>query len=157
MTTYEEAFREIATWKPGSPVFISLCGVAQGEAAIFEFGAAWDGHGRYNVVPMGNQPFLIQTNHFDERGPFAGNTKPQIVDASDAEWDAHKILATSTARKAVLKGALTDAYSRPKAFDLKAALQNAFLRRPIWNHETSQWVMMFPGTGETRIWVRSKV
>lgn len=148
VTSYVEARQEIEQWRPGAPVFISLCGVERGEAAVFEFGAAWSPQGRCHVIPMGDRSFLVQTNHFDPAGPYADYNKPQIAEAGDEGWDAVPLLSSSLARKTLLEQALA------QTTDLEEALAAAFLRPPVWNHETAQWVRMQPGSGEIEAWVR---
>ncbi|CAA7618884.1 conserved exported hypothetical protein [Candidatus Terasakiella magnetica] len=158
VTSYHDAHRVIAAWNPGAPVFISLCGIAKGEAAIFEFGAAWDDHGPCHAIALGEGDFMIQTNHFDPSGPFARHNRPQAAASpwGDPAWDAHTILETSVARKALIREALGTAYGGNRGFDLEAVLRAVFIRRPIWNCETAQWVAMIPASGEMRAWVRSE-
>lgn len=153
--SYHDAFRLIEAWRPGAPVFISLCGVAKGEACVFELGSARDQQTACNLRPMGDRPYLIQTNHFDGAGPFARHNKPQVLSAPDAAaWDGLTILETSVARQAVLEQALNEAFAGSAAPDLAAALRRAFARPPVWNHETAQWVMMVPQSGQLQAWVR---
>jgi hypothetical protein len=152
-TTYAGAYKQIAACRPGAPVFISLCGVARGEACIFEFGARGEPH----AIPMGSRNYLIQTNHFAPGGPFARYKKPQAPDRpwDHAEWDLHAILETSVARWRLIDERLGTAYAGTGPFDLQAVLEDAYARRPVWNCETAQWVRMDPGTGEIRAWVRA--
>ncbi|MBF0561169.1 MAG: hypothetical protein HQL37_03925, partial [Alphaproteobacteria bacterium] len=135
VTSYQEAFRVIECWRPGAPVFLSLCGVAKGEGCVFEFGAAWDRHGPYHPIPLEEQNFLIQTNHFDESGPFARQNRPQAenVPWDDPAWDVHSILKTSVARKSLIEQALRTAYDSAPTFDPEAVLREVFPRRPLWN------------------------
>nr|CAM74028.1 hypothetical protein MGR_0210 [Magnetospirillum gryphiswaldense MSR-1] len=44
ISTYAQAYQHIKDWRPGAPVFISLCGIAKGEACIFEFGTRGQAH-----------------------------------------------------------------------------------------------------------------
>lgn len=151
--TYAQAAAEIAGWRPAAPVFISLCGVARGEACIFEFGAAWHRRAHRHVIPMGDSGWLIQTNHFAEGSPFAAHTVPQAPPRpwNDGGWDGYSIRATSRARRRLLDDSLrVSRHGRP----LRAALMEAFTRRPVWNHQTAQWVEMVPATGGIRVWVR---
>jgi hypothetical protein len=151
VSTYAEAHAEIITWRPAAPVFISLCGTAKGEACVFEFGA----RGSCHAVAMGERDYLIQTNHFAPHSPFARHGKPQASLPWDhSGWDNHRILATSAGRWALIDETLRQAYAGDGACDLHAVLEGAFARRPVWNHETAQWVMMTPGDGALRAWVR---
>lgn len=43
---------------------------------------------------------------------------------------------------------------RPLDGDMEKTLCGLFSRRPVWNHETAQWVEMVPATGKMRVWVR---
>lgn len=149
---YQDAVRVIKAWRPGAPVFISLCGVTRGEGCIFEFGAK----GACSPIPIGERPFLIQTNHFDAASPFARHNRPQAETRAwdDQAWDDHSILATSAARKTLLDQELGAAYGNAAPPDMEAMFRSAFIRRPVWNHETAQWVMMVPQSGEMRTWVR---
>lgn len=148
VANYQDAHAAIRSWRPGAPVFISLCGVQKGEACVFEFGAAWDGQGACHLRPMGEQAYLIQTNHFHAASPFARHNKPQVLASGD--WDRQTILETSVARQMVLEQALAENGGAP----MEQSLRAAFLRSPVWNHETAQWVMMTPGSGEITAWVR---
>lgn len=150
--SYAEAYGEIAAWRPGAPVFISLCGVAKGEACIFEFGA----RGACHPIPMAEQDYLIQTNHFAPGSPFERNNKPQgeALPWDDEGWDGRAILETSLARRALIDDRLSAAYAGGGAFDLNDVLNDAYGRRPVWNCETAQWVMMVPRSGDIRAWVR---
>lgn len=151
--TYAEAYQRIAAWRPGAPVFISLCGIAKGEACVFEFGARGEPH----VIPIGERDYLIQTNHFASDSPFARHKKPQAPDKpwDHAGWDGHAILETSMARWRLIDERLGGAYAGEGAFDLQAVLEDVYVRRPVWNCETAQWVRMVPQTGDIRAWVRA--
>lgn len=153
LATYAEACREIAAWRPGAPVFISLCGKSKGEACIFEFGARGGPH----AIAMGEHDYLIQTNHFASASPFARHKKSQApaLPWDDEQWERHGILNTSAARWRLLDEHLGAAYAGGEPFDLQPVLEQAFAVRPVWNHETAQWVRMEPGTGEIRAWVRT--
>jgi len=157
VASYHEAFRVIEAWHPGAPVFISLCGIAKGEGCVFEFGAAWDEHGPCHPIGIGERDFLIQTNHFDESGPFARQNRAQAAGSpwDDPAWDAHTILETSVARKTLIEQALLAAYGAGQDFDVEETLREAFIRRPVWNCETAQWVGMSPEAGQMRAWIRS--
>lgn len=156
IATYHEAYRVIASWRPGAPVFISLCGIDRGEACVFEFGAAWNRGGRCHAVPMGEGDYLIQTNHFSSGSPFARHARAQASHTAwdDAGWDAHGILQTSHARRMLIDQHLRAAYGEPGEFDIDATLRTIFAKRPVWNHETAQWVRMVPKSGDIRAWVR---
>ncbi|OAN55947.1 hypothetical protein A6A04_10300 [Paramagnetospirillum marisnigri] len=150
--SYAEARRVIEGWRPGAPVFISLCGIQRGEACVFEFGAAWDGQGPWHVVEMGEGEVLVQTNHFADGGPFARHRVAQAPEAAwdDPAWDAHGIRQTSRARKTLIEQGLSDAQEE----GLDNALRRVFARRPVWSHETAQWARMIPATGGLDAWVR---
>ena len=153
ISTYAQAYQHIQDWRPGAPVFISLCGIAKGEACIFEFGT----RGQAHVVAMAAADYLIQTNHFAPGSPFAEHTKPQAADKpwDHQTWDGHAILETSVARWRLLDESLAAAYGSATEFDLMTVLERAYGRRPLWNCETAQWVGMIPQTGDIRTWVRA--
>jgi hypothetical protein len=155
VSDYAAAHRAIAAWRPGAPVFISLCGVEKGEACIFEFGAAWAEYGPVHPIPMGDRPYLIQTNHYAPDSPFAAHNRAQSPPKpwDDPDWDGEGILKTSVARRALIAERLGQALAADAA-DLSAALHDAYALRPVWNHETAQWVEMVPQTGGIRAWVR---
>lgn len=146
VATYAEAARVIADWRPAAPVFISLCGVARGEACIFEFGAAWHRAGRCHAIPIAGRDWLIQTNHFADNGPFAGHGVKQapMRPWGDCGWDDFSIRATSRGRMALIDETLR------AGGDLRAAYEC----RPVMNPQTAQWVEMVPATGDLRVWVR---
>ncbi|HLN24190.1 MAG TPA: hypothetical protein VK558_09430 [Patescibacteria group bacterium] len=148
VASYAEARAVIATWRPSAPVFISLCGIAKGEACLFEFGA---GTGDVPVADIGERDFLVRTNHFDHDSPFVGHNRAQ---ASGRDWDAYPVLLTSGVRRSMLEDTLAAAYGSVEPFDLEDSLRQAFLRPPVWNHQTAQWVMMLPQSGDVRVWVR---
>ena len=148
VSSYQDAFDAIRSWRPGAPVFISLCGIRKGEACVFEFGAAWEGQGACHLRPMGERPTLIQTNHFHADSPFVRHNKPQVL--ASADWDQQTILETSVARQTVLEQAL----NQGGGASMEESLRAAFRRDPVWNHETAQWVLMTPQTGEMTAWVR---
>lgn len=146
VTSYAEARTAIAGWRPAAPVFISLCGKAKGEAAIFEFGAAWHPAGRCHAVEMGERGWLIQTNHYSARSPYGAYAVPQAprLPWDDEGWDGHSIRGTSAARHALIEQGLQDG----------ADLATLYAIRPVWNRQTAQWVEMVPASGALNIWVR---
>ena len=148
VASYAEARAVIATWRPSAPLFISLCGVAKGEACLFEFGAGRHG---VHVVDIGERDFLVKTNHFEDDSPFAGQNRAQ---AEGQDWDSYSVLQTSMVRRNLLDDALGAAYGGGDSFDLEATLCQSFLRPPVWNHQTAQWVMLTPQSGDIRAWVR---
>lgn len=153
IASYDDACREVADWRPAAPVFISLCGVAKGEARIFEFGAACHRGGRCHVRPMGTRDWLIQTNHFADDSPFVSHAVTQAPRRSwdHVDWDDHTIRATSRARRRLLDDSLRAGHGlRP----LSDTLFETFARRPVWNRQTAQWVEMTPATGDMQVWVR---
>lgn len=146
VTSYAEARAVIAGWRPAAPVFISLCGVEKGEATIFEFGAAWHGAGRCHVVEMDERDWLIQTNHYSARSPYAAHAvvqAPQLAWGDDG-WDDFSIRATSMARHALIEEGLQDG----------ADFATLYAIRPVWNGQTAQWVAMVPATGALTVWGR---
>lgn len=153
LATYDDAARAIAAWRPAAPVFVSLCGIARGEACVFEFGAAWHGGGRCHRRGMGDGDWLIQTNHFVEDGPFARHVAGQAPHQpwDHDGWDDHSIRATSRARHRLLDDSLR---TRHGGRTLQESLFEVFSRRPVWNRQTAQWVEMVPATGSLRLWTR---
>jgi hypothetical protein len=148
VASYAEARAVIETWAPSAPVFISLCGIAKGEGCLFEFGA---GRRMVHVVNIGEREFLVKTNHFEEHSPFAAQNR---VQASGQDWDDYSVLQTSSVRRTLLEEALGAAYGDGGSFDLEDCLRQAFLRAPVWNYQTAQWVMMVPQSGDIRVWAR---
>lgn len=150
---YADAAREISGWRPAAPVFISLCGVARGEACIFEFGAAWHRR-RCHAIAMDGRDWLIQTNHFAGGSPFAAHTIVQAPHRpwDHLDWDQHSIRATSRARHRLLDDSLRAGHG---VLPLGESLRRAFARRPVWNRQTAQWVEMVPATGEMQLWARA--
>lgn len=156
VSDYAEAWRAIANWRPGAPVFVSLCGVEKGDACIFEFGSAWSARRPVHAIPMGDRDYLIQANHYTSDSPFARHSRPQtaIGNWDDPAWDNHGILHTSAGRHALIDTSLATAYGGG-AFDLGGVLREVYAVRPVWNHETAQWVEMVPQTGAMSAWVRN--
>lgn len=146
VASYAEACRVVAGWRPAAPVFISLCGVAKGEACVFEFGAAWHRAGRCHAIPMAGRDWLVQTNHFAAHSPYAGHGVVQapMRPWGDLGWDGYTIRATSQARMDLIDESLR------AGTDLLAT----FGRRPVMNPQTAQWVEMVPAAGDLRVWVR---
>lgn len=153
VTTFAEACHVVARWRPAAPVFVSLCGVARGEARVFEFGAAWHPRRRGHVRAMVADAPLVQTNHYAPSSPFARHRRPQAPPHAwgDPAWDGHAILATSEARQRLVDEGVRRHADQD---DLTETLCGLFSRRPVWNHETAQWVEMLPASGEMRVWVR---
>lgn len=153
--SFDDAVASIRSWRPSAPVYISLCGTKQREAAVFEFGAAWS-RPDCHVNWIGDRDFLVQTNHFHAASPFARqNAEPAPSrDWDHPDWDAETLRRTSTARRVLIEERLGAAYAESPDFDIEAALREIYGQRPVWNHETAQWAMMVPETGEVRAWTR---
>lgn len=144
---YHSAYEYLKTWDVGSPCFISLCGVKKGEAAIFEFGSKQQRH----IREMGEEGYLVQTNHYDpETSPFTQHNEPPIPDGWDDDRLYHSELRpNSQYRRKLLSEALQSVNSDDFT---EERLMQAYLRPPVINWETAQWVVMRPGSGAMDIY-----
>ncbi|MCW8962569.1 MAG: hypothetical protein OQL16_02140 [Gammaproteobacteria bacterium] len=144
---YQSAYEQIKTWVVGSPCFISLCGVNKGEAAVFELGARQLMH----VRDMGEKSFIVQTNHYDQStSPFTKHNAPPIPGGGDDDELYHSALMPNSQRRQEL--ITRELQSMSSVESKEEVLKRIFVRPPVLNWETAQWVVMRPGTGSMTIY-----
>ncbi|MSO93110.1 MAG: hypothetical protein EXQ86_06890 [Rhodospirillales bacterium] len=155
MRTYRQAYDAIGRWRPGAPVFVSLCGVRAGEGCVFEFGLGRDGKSNVNCIEIDNRRFLVHTNHFAAGSPFAAENPRQVLAVEiDRTWNHYRLRETSEIRRRMIVRDLEASGSA----GLEETLMKTYSQEPIWNCETAQWVMMTPRTGrigEIKLWARA--
>ena len=146
INTYQEAMKKVASWKVGSPCFISLCGIKKGEACVIELG----NKGEVHLRQMGNEKFLIQTNHYDlDTSPFTQhNEEPYADEMDEKQWYESELLRNSKKRHSLIRTEL----SKSSDLDIKQKLISLYKQVPILNWETAQWVYMKPQNGEIEIY-----
>ena len=144
ITTYNQAHKRVEEWEVGSPCFISICGINKGEACVIELGSG-DTHFR----EMGDEDFLIQTNHYDlTNSPFTkNNQKPYTKEMDEPSWYNSELLQNSQRREKIIRARLGE----DSNIDMETKLINIYKEVPILNYETAQWAIMKPSTGEIEI------
>lgn len=146
ITDYKSAQDNVKHWKVGSPCFISLCGVNRGEACVIELGSEENVH----VREMGEEGFLIQTNHYDLiSSPFTEHNEPRYTDEmSEKEWYSSELLRNSQEREKIIKQKLHEESDLP----MEQRLIEIYKKVPVLNWETAQWVLMRPASGEIDVY-----
>ena len=146
---YKTAQAKIQSWEIGSPCFISLCGVNKGEACVIELGSR-----NVHTREIGDENFLIQTNHYDlGSSPFVKhNEKPYSDKAANAmsenQWFNSELLQNSQKREIVIRKAL----NQTSDLDILDRLINLYKEVPVLNYETAQWTFMTPATGNIDVY-----
>lgn len=135
--------------RPGAPCFVTLCGVARGEACVL----AWDVSGPPAIRwadPVSG--VLVQTNHFDAQSPEARRNRPQLEAAPPAGWFHSKLQRNSEHRARRLHDGLRALVESglPVTAESLCAL---YAEPPVWNHETAHWVELRPRRNRLRAWV----
>ncbi len=142
VNNYTDALDIIRRWEVGSPCFISLCGVQKGEACVIELGS----RGEVYLRHMDESGILIQTNHYDlEASSFAQHneapyTKKEVEEMDEKQWYDSELLRNSQERERLLKQFM----SAPSPLSMKEKFIQAYLKVPVLNWETAQWVLMQP-------------
>lgn len=154
VNTYEKAYERISEWETGAPVFITLCGTGPGQMCVFEFGM-----GRvYTRGAAGD--VLVQTNHFDPKGPHKRQNPRQTCDepvpGNPGSWSCVNSTNHSCKRQKMLETSLSQWLEDESTAgeDIVSFLQGEFRKPPVWNCATAQWVLMRPKTGEMQVWAR---
>ena len=146
ISDYQSVKKRVKEWDVGSPCFISLCGINKGEACVIELGTRRTTH----VREIGNDKFLIQTNHYDLKGsPFCiHNEEPYLQTMSEEEWYDSELLRNSQERERVLKEKLHENSDST----MEERLISSYLLVPVLNWETAQWVVLKPKTGSIDVY-----
>jgi hypothetical protein len=143
LQTYDDALRRCMSWKPSSAFFLTLAGPK--EACVLEYGRR-----TVHTRRTAHEGLLVQTNHHEAAGPFAGSNPKAQFERTPAKAYALPLMASSCQRFEHVSLQL----GRPDDGEpLLEALQRTWATPPLWNHETAQWVYMRPATGEMRLWV----
>lgn len=146
---YKTAQTKIKSWEIGSPCFISLCGIKKGEACVIELGSE-----NVHIREIGDEVFLIQTNHYDlESSPFTKhNEKPYSKKISDGmsenQWFNSELLKNSQKRETLIRKTL----DKKSDLDIQDRLINIYKEVPVLNYETAQWTYMTPATGSIDVY-----
>ena len=148
INTLEGAIGFIARQRVSAPVFISLASDASDMAAVVEIAH----HGRQHVR-YARDGLLVQTNHFDANGPFAGENGPQHTTEPPEGWEHSNLLRNSQRRQDELHSTLRPLVGQPAAA-AEAACLAAYQIAPVWNHETTYWTLADPAAGSLRLWQR---
>ena len=143
--TYAQAHEKVKEWEVGSPCFISICGIKKGEACVVELGS-----GKTHFREIGDDDFLIQTNHYDlNTSPFTQhNQKPYDKEMNEVQWYSSELLQNSQKRTEIMKVKLQEKTDE----NIKTKLFNIYKMVPILNYETAQWVVMQPKKGEIEVY-----
>lgn len=142
--TFEQALKTVKKWHVGAPCFVSLCGITYGEACVIEFGP----NSQNPNVRNAENGMIVQTNHYDPKGPFSKYNPPQVEGRTDLELYCARLLSTSVQRRESVESALLNAPNANKA------LFDAYRKPPVWNNETAQLVFMEPQTGHMELFAR---
>jgi hypothetical protein len=140
--TYQDALRAVRDWEPAAPCFISLCGIAPDEACVVEFP---QGERAPFVRTIGNNPFLVQTNHYDPDGDLNDLKSPRRMT---------KLMESSPERRVKVEEGLRR-LSSGSSSDLEGRARKLWTESPVLNDDTAHFVTMRPATGALRIWTRS--
>lgn len=146
ITDYKSAQEKVKNWEVGSPCFISLCGVNKGEACVIELGSKDE----VVVREMGEEGFLIQTNHYDlDSSPFSKhNEAPYEEEMSEEKWYSSELLRNSQKREVLLREKLQQSSQLP----MEERLIKSYKEVPVLNWETAQWVLMRPKQGKIDVY-----
>jgi len=146
INTYAQAVSDVKTWAVGSACFISICGVEKGEASVIELSNS----GQIHVRQMGDENYLIQTNHYDlETSPFVQhNEEPFTQEMTQKQWYDSELLQNSQKREAILKEEL----NKRSSVEMKQRLIDLYKCVPLLNWETAQWVIMHPHDGSIEVY-----
>ncbi|NOR58529.1 MAG: hypothetical protein GQ474_08420 [Sulfurimonas sp.] len=142
---YASAKEKVSSWEVGSPCFISICGVAKGEACVVELGS-----GDVHVREMHGDDFLIQTNHYDlSTSPFTEhNGKPYEGEMSETEWYDSELLQNSQRREKLIRKRM----EKDSDLNMHDRLISLYKEVPVLNYETAQWTLMKPLSGEIEVY-----
>ncbi|WP_428738421.1 carcinine hydrolase/isopenicillin-N N-acyltransferase family protein [Sulfurimonas sp.] len=145
ITTYAQAHEKVKEWEVGSPCFISICGVNKGEACVVELGS-----GETHFREIGEDDFIIQTNHYDlTTSPFTQhNQEPYTQEMNEQEWYSSELLQNSQKREKIIRKMLEE----KNDVDIKTKLINIYKTVPVLNYETAQWVVMQPKSEEIEVY-----
>jgi hypothetical protein len=145
ITTYAQAHEKVKEWEVGSPCFISICGIKKGEACVVELGS-----GETHFHEIGDDDFLIQTNHYDlNSSPFTQhNQEPYQEDMTEVQWYSSELLHNSQKREKIMRSMLEVKSEE----DIKTKLIDIYKTVPVLNYETAQWTIMRPSKGEIEVY-----
>jgi len=145
----------------GAAVFFTVCGTRPEEIRVIEWSRPpllpWmEGECRRREASRSEGGRLIvQANHHDLGGPWAKHNRSALPYAIDDERTAYEanLEESSLARQLAMDRAVRRGLAEPQG-PLPSAL--AALRvAPVWNHETTQWVVMRPASGQLEAWART--
>ncbi|MBM3580690.1 MAG: hypothetical protein FJX37_01835 [Alphaproteobacteria bacterium] len=157
IANYRQAVTAVETWKDTvAPVFISLCGVDEGDGCIIEFGREKDGTAMARTIRMSETGLshLVGTNHY-RPGTSLSEWNCRLSPSPEGpgvNWDRFELTETSWARQEFVMQALKHHEGSQKT--LEETLVEAYSKAPVWNCETFQWAMMTPKTGDIKVWAR---
>jgi len=142
---YASAKDKVSSWEVGSPCFISICGVTKGEACVVELGS-----GDVHVREMGDENFLIQTNHYDlSTSPFTEHNGVSYKgEMSEEEWYDSELLQNSQKREKLIRKRLEE----ESELSMHDRLIELYKEVPVLNYETAQWTLMKPFNGEIEVY-----
>lgn len=136
---FATAKKAVLNWDAGSPCFVTICGVDNGEGCVVEFGPTHEGEILVREMPMGGG--LVQSNHYDPFGPNKKfNAGVKAAEGAPEELYGAELLETSIARRALVEHALAHRGERA----IENVLTEIYETSPVWNFETAQIVTMVP-------------
>ena len=145
----------------GAAVFFTVCGTRPEEISVIEWSRPpllpWmegECHHRGASRSEGGR-LIVQANHHDLGGPWAKRNRSALPYAIDDDKTAYEaeLEETSLARQLAMDRAVRRGLADPQG-PLPSVL--AALRvPPVWNHETTQWVVMRPASGQLEAWART--
>jgi hypothetical protein len=139
--TYSEAKQNVEQWAIGAPCFITICGQEKGEACVVECGK----HKNY-TRQIGENNFIVQTNHFDTKeSPFRHHNKKfykKSPPGKDRGWYYSDLLKNSGERRKLIESHLQTISINTDR--LEEDILKTYLVPPVLNYETAQWVVMRP-------------
>lgn len=139
--TYSEAKQYVEQWKIGAPCFITICGQEKGEACVIECGTH-----KSHTRQIGDNRFIVQTNHFDpDESPFRHHNKKfykQSPPGKECGWYYSDLLKNSGERRKQIEAHLQTIPLNTEY--LAENILKTYLVPPVLNFETAQWVVMRP-------------
>ncbi len=146
--SFRQAADAIQSWKLGAPCFISLTGIEPGEGMVIEFGGD---HPHPRLIEGAH---LVQTNHFDDRGPnrhLNQATPARLPETAIApsQLFCAELVATSRIR-------LREAQQQLEALRPTDSLEQLALegwgKPPLLNHETVHFAALRPRSAQFTVW-----
>lgn len=145
----DQCVERVRAWKVSSPVFLTLC--ANDKAVAIEITRTNRDH-----VRESQNGVLVQTNHFDQEGPFAFHNPLEFYEKEPPEgwWEAD-LMKTSIYRRRRLEEDLRRVVDQTSQI-VELECLTSFSKASVLNNETVHWAWCDPQKQSIALYVRTR-